>query len=380
MSDARSPDETVQILAPDGRCAVPRADLGLSDEDLRELLRLLLFARAADEQALQLQADGELTVYPPFRGQEAAQVGSAFALERADFIFPSFREYAAALVRGVDPATYLEYHRGTWHGGPYDPMQQRFGPVCITLANQIVHAVGFAMGMKLDRRPGVVLTYFGDGAASEGDFHEACNFAGVFGSPVIFFCQNNRWAISTPVERQTAGPIYRRAEGYGFPGVRVDGNDVLAVWTVTRDAAERARSGEGPTLIEAMTYRLGPHHTADDPDKYREAEEVDAAEELDPLRRFRTYLLAEGVVSDDDIVALERANAEALERVAKEVRTLKPPPVEDLFEWVFEGPTYELLRQQADISRFSGTGPVEDAPEPEPEPEEAVDPTAKIEW
>ena len=177
----------VQLVAPDGSTS-GGADVGLADEDLRALLRHMVRARRLDRECMALQRQGELTVYPPFEGQEAAQVGSAFALDRQDFVFPSFRELAAAIVRGVDPVEYLEYHRGTWHGGPYDPLALRFAPICVPVATQIVHAVGWALGAKLDGSDACALAYFGDGSASEGDFHEAANLAAVFGTPTILFC------------------------------------------------------------------------------------------------------------------------------------------------------------------------------------------------
>jgi pyruvate dehydrogenase E1 component alpha subunit len=345
-----------RIVSPSGRSAVPLARLGIGRARMRELLRLMILAREADEAAIRLQAEGELTVYPPFRGQEAAQVGSAFALSRNDFVFPTFREFAAAIVRGVDPVTYLEYHRGTWHGGPYDPLENRFGPICITLATQIVHAVGYAMGLGMDARKSVALAYFGDGAASEGDFHEACNLAGVFRAPVVLFCQNNGWAISVPTERQSAGEIYKRAEGYGFPGVRVDGNDVLAVYRATTKAAKRARAGRGPTLIEAVTYRIGPHTTSDDSKRYRDPREVARFERLDPIERFEKLLLREGVVTKEDVAAMRAGAAEVAAAMAAGVRELEAPPPEDLFEFAYSGPSIELLRQQKDISRFAEGG------------------------
>ena len=335
----------------------PRADLDLTDADLRELLRLMIRARALDETAEALQAEGELTVYPPLRGQEAAQVGSAFALSRDDMTFPTFREFAAALVRGVDPVAYLEYHRGTWHGGPYDPLESRFGPICITLATQIVHAVGFAMGQRLTGRPDVTLAYFGDGSTSEGDFHEACNFAAVFEAPIVLFCQNNGWAISVPTHKQMKAPVAERAHGYGMPGVRIDGNDVLAVWQTTYEAAERAREGGGPTLIEAMTYRLGPHHSLDEPAKYRTDDEVAAwaDPDRDPIARYRRWLEDEGLLDAALFAEIQSETHEEMSEIADGVRGLEPPPVENLFEWVYEGPTPELLHQQRDISRFSGS-------------------------
>jgi len=348
-------DELVRVIAPDGT-VVGDPDVGLKDEDLRELLRLMVLARRLDRECMALQRQGELTVYPPFEGQEAAQVGSAFALDPEDFVFPSFRELAAALVRGVDPVEYLGYHRGTWHGGPYDPLANRFAPICVPVATQIVHAVGWAMGAKLDRKPACALVYFGEGAASEGDFHEGANFAAVYGAPVVLFCQNNGWAISVPLEEQTAAPIWKRAAGYGFPGVAVDGNDVLAVYRVTREAAERARAGHGPTLIEAVTYRMGPHTTADDATRYRSEEEVERWRRLDPIDRYRRFLLASGL-ADEDFVA--RCQAEAGDRVAgirAEVTSAAAPPADALFEWVFQDPPASILRQREEALRGDGDG------------------------
>jgi pyruvate dehydrogenase E1 component alpha subunit len=297
----------------------------------------MVLCRAIDRDCVALQRQGELTVYPAFLGQEAAQVGSATALRRDDFIFPSFREFAAAIVRGVDPVEYLEYHRGTWHGGPYDPMEHRFAPIAVPVASQILHAVGYAIGLKLDGRDTCALAYFGDGATSEGDFHEACNIAAVFEAPVVLFCQNNGWAISVPAEDQYAAPIWLRAAGYGFPGIRVDGNDVLAVYAVTSEAAERARSGEGPTLIEAMTYRMDAHSTADDATRYRSEEEVAAWRELDPIERYARYLFNEGVADAELLLACEAEAADRVAEIRAGVIATPVPPEDDLFRWTFAG-------------------------------------------
>jgi 2-oxoisovalerate dehydrogenase E1 component subunit alpha len=306
----------------------------------------MIVARRLDRECIALQRQGELTVYPGFEGQEAAQIGSASALGRADFVFPTFRELAAALVRGVDPVRYLWYHRGTWHGGPYDPIQTGFGPICIPVATQIAHAVGWAMGAQRDDSGAVSLAYFGDGATSEGDFHESVNLAGVVRAPVVLFCQNNGWAISVPTAGQTAGEIWRRAEGYGFPGVRVDGNDVLAVHRVTKEARARARKGEGPTLIEALTYRIGAHSTADDPTRYRDDADVERARDFDPINRYRTWLAGAGH-ADEDLVATYQADAEAF---ALEVRagvvSTEPPPLPSMFDWVYADPPAPFERQR----------------------------------
>jgi 2-oxoisovalerate dehydrogenase E1 component alpha subunit len=337
--------EPVRILAPDGT-AVGDADVGLPAERLRELLRHMVRARRLDRECFALQRQGELTVYPPFEGQEAAQVGSAFALGSDDWIFPTFRELAAALVRGVDPVRYLWYHRGTWHGGPYDPRAMRFGPICVPVATQICHAVGVAMGLKMDGQRACALAYFGDGSASEGDFHEGANLAAVFQAPAILLCQNNGWAISVPTGQQTAGEIWRRAEGLGFPGVRVDGNDVLAMYHVTAEAAERARSGGGPTLIEALTYRMGPHTTADDASRYRDEEEVERWRAYDPIERYRTWLLAEGHADEAFVAACEDEASAWVQEVREGLIATEPPPVEWMFDWTFAEPPVTLTRQR----------------------------------
>ncbi|MFL5737784.1 MAG: thiamine pyrophosphate-dependent dehydrogenase E1 component subunit alpha [Actinomycetota bacterium] len=329
-----SADAPFQLIAPDG---TPNGtvDVGLSQDELRELLRLMILSRAIDRDCVALQRQGELTVYPAFLGQEAAQVGSAFALAPQDFVFPSFRELAAAIVRGVDVVEYLQYHRGTWHGGPYDPYEHGFAPICVPVATQIPHAVGYAMGLKLDGKAACSLAYFGEGSSSEGDFHEACNMAAVFEAPVVLFCQNNGWAISVPTSDQLAAPVYLRAEGYGFPGVRVDGNDVLAVLQVTREAAERARSGGGPTLIEAMTYRMDAHSTADDATRYRTQEAVDAWHELDPIERYSSYLQREGVANGAFRSACESEAALRVGEIRAAVIATPAPPEEDLFRYTY---------------------------------------------
>ncbi len=346
MTESPSEDvPIVRLLAPDGE-VVGDADVGLSDDERRELLRLMIRSRRLDRECWALQRQGELTVYPPFEGQEAAQVGSAFALGPDDFVFPSFRELAAAVVRGVDAVEYLQYHRGTWHGGPYDPIAARFAPICVPVATQIVHAVGWAMGAKLDGSTACSLAYFGDGSTSEGDFHEGANLAAVFRAPAILFCQNNGWAISVPASEQYAAPIAARAAGYGMEGVRVDGNDVLAVYSVTARAVERARAGEGPTLIEAMTYRVGAHSTADDASRYRGEAEVAAWRDRDPIARYRTYLLDTATI---DEAFVRRCDEEAEAWVA-EIRAavvdLGEPPAAEMFDHAYADPPPTLLRQR----------------------------------
>ena len=337
--------EPVRIIEADGT-VVGDTDVGLDREQLRQLYAHMVRARKLDRECMALQRQGELTVYPPFEGQEAAQVGSAIALGEGDWAFPTFRELAAALVRGVDPVQYLAYHRGTWHGGPYDPRATRFGPICVPVATQICHAVGVAMGLRKDGSDACALAYFGDGSASEGDFHEGANMAAVFGAPAILFCQNNGWAISVPTGLQTAGEIWKRAEGLGFPGVRVDGNDALAVYRVTSEAVARARAGEGPTLIEALTYRLGPHTTADDASRYRDEEEVARWRAYDPIDRYRTWLLAAGHADDAFARAVDDEAAAWVGEVRAALTASEPPPEEWMFDWTFAEMPAEVARQR----------------------------------
>jgi 2-oxoisovalerate dehydrogenase E1 component alpha subunit len=337
-----------RVIGDDGSASVEPADLGLKDEDLRELYRLLVLTRRADLEATALQRQGELAVYPPLIGQEAAQVGSAFALGPGDYIFPSYRELGAALVRGVDLVQYLHFYRATWHGGTYDPTEHRFGMVSVPVGSQTLHAVGYALGLKLDGKPDCSLVYFGDGATSEGDVHEAFGFAAVFRAPVVFFCQNNHWAISVPLERQTVAPIWKKAGAHGFPGIPVDGNDVLAVYQVTREAAARAREEGTPTLIEAVTYRLGPHSTADDAGRYQPAEEIERWKGADPLDRYRRFLEGRGLLDHAFVEACEQEAKDAMARLREGVLASGPRPVEELFSWVFAGDLPPHLKRQRD--------------------------------
>jgi pyruvate dehydrogenase E1 component alpha subunit len=358
VTRAADPDQAYRVLSEDGSGdpAVEPADLGLKDEDLRELYRLLVTVRRADVEATALQRQGQLAVYPPLIGQEAAQVGSAFAVQRDDYLFPSYREMGAAVVRGVDLVEYLHFYRATWHGGTYDATEHRFGHVSVPVGSQVLHAVGWAMGVRKDGRPEIAVAYFGDGATSEGDVHEAWNFAAVFRAPVVFFCQNNQWAISVPLSQQTVAPIWRKADAYGFPGVRVDGNDVLAVYQVTKEAAERARTEGMPTLIEALTYRLGPHSTADDAGRYQPKEQVEEWRARDPLERYTRFLRERGLL-DDELVETTEADAKAFgRRVRDGVIASGPRPPSELFEWVFDGDLPPALARQRDEMLDGGSG------------------------
>lgn len=349
MSNSHAND-VVRLLDENGVLDEGAASsLDLKEQDLLELYRLMVLTRRADLESTALQRQGELAVYPPLLGQEAAQIGSAFALEQSDFVFPSYRELGAAVARGIDLVDYLHFYRGTWHGGTYDPLKTRFGMVSVPIASQVQHAVGYALGAKLDRKPIVTLAYFGDGATSQGDFHEACNFASVFKAPVVFFCQNNQWAISVPVGAQTAGDIYRKADGYGFPGVRVDGNDVLATYLVTKQAVDRARAEGTPTLIEAITYRMGPHSTADDATRYQPKEQIEEWRRKDPISRYRTWLTTTKVMTDEASATFEQEADALAAHIRSGIVGAPPPDEESLFTWVFAEQTPHLARQKAQL-------------------------------
>jgi pyruvate dehydrogenase E1 component alpha subunit len=283
------PTERLSILDSDGLLDA-ELEPKIAPDDLKRLYRGMVLGRRLDERMLKLQRQGRIGTFAPIKGQEASQIGTVFTLEARDWMVPSFRETAAMLWRGWPIEKLLAFYAGRLEGGQPGP-EQRDLPVTIPVATQLPHAVGLAYGIQYRGEDSVVMVYFGDGATSEGDFHEAANFAGVWHGPVVFVCQNNQWAISVPLKKQTnSRTIAQKATAYGFPGIQVDGNDVLAVYAASREAVDRARAGDGPTLIECVTYRLGMHTTADDPTKYRSEEEVKAWEQKDPLTRFRVYL------------------------------------------------------------------------------------------
>ena len=304
--------EYLSILDSDGNLDTA-LEPKLADTDLRSLYRSMLLGRRLDERMVRLQRQGRIGTFAPTKGQEAAQVGSIYTLRPTDWMVPSFRETAAMIWRGWPIEKLLLFFSGHLEGGQPAPDQHDL-PITIPVATQLPHAVGLAYAAQYRGDDVVVMAYFGDGATSEGEFHEAMNFAGVWHVPVVFVCQNNQWAISVPLKKQThSRTIAQKALAYGLPGIQVDGNDVLAVYAATREAVERARAGDGPTLIECVTYRLGVHTTADDPTKYRSDLEVAMWEQKDPLTRFRAYLekrnlLEEGLEQrvDDEIAEAVR--------------------------------------------------------------------------
>jgi 2-oxoisovalerate dehydrogenase E1 component alpha subunit len=342
----------VQLLTPEGE-RVSHADypLDISDEEIRDLYRDLVLVRRIDTEATALQRQGELGLWAGLRGQEAAQVGAGRALTDRDFAFPTYREHGVAFCKGVDPVTLLGIFRGTSQGG-WDPQVNGFGLYTIVIGSQTLHATGYAMGMQRDGGEGAAMAFFGDGASSQGDVNEAFVWASVFNAPVVFFCQNNQWAISEPLERQTRIPLYQRAQGFGFPGVRVDGNDVLAVLAVTRAALARAREGSGPTLVEAFTYRMGAHTTSDDPTRYRLAAELETWKLKDPVERVKAYLSRTGA-GDAEFFAGVDADADALAAHLRAgcLALADPDPI-TLFDHVYAGGSTLLDEEREQLSTY----------------------------
>ncbi|WP_144877065.1 thiamine pyrophosphate-dependent enzyme [Microbacterium sp. 1.5R] len=338
-------DEAVQLIDAAGDLATD-SDYALPDSaTLLAAYRGLVEGRRINDQASALVRQGRLAVYPSSHGQEACQIGAALVLRDTDWLFPTYRDSVAVIARGVAPADAMVLLKGDWHSG-YDVPLHRVAPQATPLATQLLHAVGFAYAAKRRGEDTVVLALCGDGATSEGDFHEAMNFAAVFHVPVVFFVQNNEFAISVPLSRQTAAPsLAHKAIGYGIPGRRVDGNDVAAVLAVLGEAVARARNDEGPTLVEAHTYRMQAHTNADDDTRYRQREEVQAWVARDPLTRLRAHLSQSGALTDD----LERGIAEGAEEIASAMRAalnadsdLDP---EDLFRFVTTERSPQLQEQ-----------------------------------
>lgn len=343
------PDALVQLLDPTGR-RLDHDRLGrwVADLDgaaLRQMYRDMVLTRTFDNQATALQRQGQLGLWPPSLGQEAAQVGSGRAMRPQDFVFPSYREHGVAQTRGVDLRQLLRVFRGIEHGG-WDPAEKNFHLYTFVIGSHTLHATGYAMGVQRDgdvgtgdpERDRAVIAYFGDGATSQGDVHEAMVFAAVNRAPVVFVCQNNQWAISVPTSGQSKVPLARRGEGVGIPSVRVDGNDVLASYAATAEALDRARSGGGPSLIEAFTYRMGAHTTSDDPTRYRTSVEEDYWRERDPIDRMRAYLAASGQGDDDFFAEVDAAADELAAATRDYCRALTPQSPTTMFDHVYAAP------------------------------------------
>jgi 2-oxoisovalerate dehydrogenase E1 component alpha subunit len=348
--------ETIQLLTPEGeRLEHPDYPLDLSDDEVKGLYRDLVLVRRIDTEAIALQRQGELGIWASLLGQEAAQVGSGRALGPRDMAFPTYREHGVAWCRGLDPLKLLELFRGVSHGG-WDPAEHNFHLYTIVIGAQTLHATGYAMGIQRDGLVGengeATIAYFGDGATSQGDVNEAFVFASVFNAPVVFFCQNNQWAISEPLERQSRVPLYQRASGFGFPGIRVDGNDVLACLAVTRKAMQAAREGQGPTLIEAFTYRMGAHTTTDDPTRYRLAAELEAWKLKDPLERVKAYLSRSGAADTAFFEAIDAEAAEVGRSVRQGCLAMPDPEPLSIFDNIYSEPSALLDAERAQFAAY----------------------------
>ena len=361
----------VRFLEADGTFApTPAAERyreavdALGDADFETFYRDMAVIRAFDVQATNLQRQGQLALWPPSHGQEAAQVGSARAARSQDHLFPSYREHVVTEIRGVDPIDIIRVMRGLSHGGwdPADPKNGNTHIYTLVLGSQTLHATGFGMGLVFDGRCGTgdperdeaVIVYYGDGASSQGDVHEAMVFAASYQTPEVFFLQNNQWAISVPVSTQSRSPLYKRGEGYGMPSIPVDGNDVLASWAVTRVALDEARAGQGPRAIEAMTYRLGAHTTSDDPTKYRTSVEEESWRRRDPIARMRAFLLARG--ASEAFFAEVDAEAQALaDDVRERTNALGGLEPDSMFAHVYSEPHPVIEEQRKWLAEYEAS-------------------------
>ncbi|GAA4538127.1 pyruvate dehydrogenase (acetyl-transferring) E1 component subunit alpha [Amycolatopsis samaneae] len=360
--------ELTQLLTPEGeRVSSPRFDKyveDIDDEALRGLYRDMVLVRRADREANAMQRQGQLGIWVPLLGQEAAQIGSGRALRPTDMAFPSYREHGVAYTRGVDLKEVLGIFRCTDHSG-WDYQARRFHPYTIVIGNQVLNAAGYAMGQKFEGKVGdddgeATICYFGDGATSQGDVHEGFVWAAVYDAPLVFFCQNNQWAISEPTERQSRLPLYQRARGYGFPGIRVDGNDVIGCLAVSRWALEECRHGNGPVLIEAFTYRMDAHTTTDDPTRYRLSDELEEWKLKDPIQRVRAYL-ARGGGADQAFFDQVQEEADAFAADLREYTFNMPePPPDRIFSNVYaeSSPVLEAQRTEylSYLDGFVGAG------------------------
>jgi len=382
MSELLAPTPTggpdfVQLLTPEGQrvthpdyaFTVPDEPGGESGEGevIRGFYRDMVLTRRIDTESTALQRHGELGIWAQLLGQEAAQIGSGRALRPQDYVFPTYREHGVAYCRGLDPLRLLGLFRGVDHGA-WDPHDNNFGNYTIVIGAQTLHATGYAMGIQRDglvgtgdpERDAGVIAYFGDGASSQGDVNEAFVFAASYNAPVVFFCQNNQWAISEPIERQTRIPLYQRAKGFGFPGVRVDGNDVLACYAVTQAALQRAREGSGPTLVEAYTYRMGAHTTTDDPTRYRMSDELEHWKLKDPIARVKVYLTRNGLADQEFLDGVEAEAEELGAHLREGCKALPDPDPRSIFDQVYVEQTDELAEQRdgfaAYLATFEGAG------------------------
>jgi pyruvate dehydrogenase E1 component alpha subunit len=336
--------ERLQILSETGSA---RPDLvpSLSDSDLQRIYALMVMTRAADLKALSLQRQGRMGTFAPSLGHEACQVGSAFAIQKKDWVFPYFRDLGTYITLGLPLKNYYLTWMGQEEGGRI-PADLNIFNVSVPVGTHIPHAVGCAMALRYRKEEAAVVAYFGDGATSEGDFNEGLNFAGVFRTPNVFICFNNQYAISTPIAKQTAArTIAQKAVAYGFPGIQVDGNDALAVYAAAREALEKARSGGGPTLIEAFTYRMGNHTTSDDASRYRTDTELAEWRRKDPILRFQTYLKTQNLWNQDFENRIQKEADDLITKAVEEAEATPPPRPEDLFIYTYKDMSPDLADQ-----------------------------------
>jgi pyruvate dehydrogenase E1 component alpha subunit len=355
--------EMVQLLTPDGKRIDSARDpygteytVEFTDAEYRDLYRDMVMVRRLDAEAEALQRQGELGIWASLRGQEAAQVGAGRALQPQDMAFPTYREHGVLYCRGIDPIMPLGLFRGVNQGG-WDPVKFRLQMYTIVIGAQALHATGYAMGITMDGKVGgddgeAVVAFFGDGATSQGDVNEAFVWASVYHAPIVFFCQNNQYAISEPIERQTRVPLYQRANGFGFQGIRVDGNDVLASYAVTKAALDQARRGQGPTLVEAYTYRMGAHTTSDDPTRYRLAGELEEWQAKDPITRLRTFLTEQQIAGDDFVQQVDQEAKAAAQDLRERVLALPDPQPVQIFDHVYPTGSPELDHQREQLNAY----------------------------
>jgi pyruvate dehydrogenase E1 component alpha subunit len=355
--------DLVQLLTPEGeRVTHPDFDIDISAAQLCDLYRDMVLVRRIDREANALQRQGQLGIWVPLLGQEAAQIGSGRALKTQDMAFPSYREHGVAWTRGVPPTDLIGLFRCVDHGS-WDPIATRFGLYTIVIGNQVLNAAGYAMGQRFDGKVGgdprdestdeATIVYFGDGATSQGDVHEGFVWASVYDAPLVFFCQNNQWAISEPTERQSRLPLYQRARGYGFPGIRVDGNDVLACLAVTRWALDECRRGNGPVLIEAFTYRMDAHTTSDDPTRYRLSDELEAWKLKDPIERVRVHLARNGLADQSYFDQIQAESDQLAADLREFTVNLPEPDPERIFANVYAEPSAALDAQRAEFLEYA---------------------------
>ncbi|MFC5432413.1 pyruvate dehydrogenase (acetyl-transferring) E1 component subunit alpha [Microbacterium suwonense] len=359
ITDTQSDLELIErIIAPDGtRMPNPQLDRYVEDLDfslLRDLHRDMVVLRRIDAEGVALQRQGQLGLWAPCNGQEAAQIGTGRALEARDFVFPSYRETGVMYSRGAQPGDYVRMWRGE-EGAAYDPAELRIAPLQIIIGAQTLHAVGYAMGIQHDGADEVAVTYFGDGATSQGDVNEAMIFASSYRAPVVFVCQNNHWAISEPVGLQSQFPLAGRAPGFGIPSLRVDGNDVVACLAAMRWALDHARSGKGPAYLEAVTYRMGPHTTADDPKRYRDDAELEQWRRRDPITRLEAHLRAAGELPQEHLDAVQAQADEMARQMRATCLGMKTRPALAVFDGVYAEPHSGLERERDEYAAYLAT-------------------------